>query len=410
MSRQVVSSPPRRSLADYSWKVLGVREFAINIVINGAIAYLVYRHATRVPVTGWLSLLVICGPMSFILPLLTTFFGRMNGVTARRAGRAGRVWVPETRWISAAWKSAFLTACVVAPIACAAFYAFAIAAPGVTLSRESAIVFVALYSGVLAYFLHTYAAIRADRLGIESNAAAYQPIGSHGDRRMIVEAKDVSKIFGVDEPRVQALRNANLEIQTGELLAIVGPSGSGKSTLLHILGGLEFPTTGQVLVDGVDLSELDDDARTIFRRQRIGFVFQRFNLLPNLSAVQNVALPLLLDRTPLAQATERARAMLSRVDMTAREKSYPKMLSGGEQQRVAIARALVTAPALILADEPTGQLDSDNSRKIIDLLRTLVSESSHTVVIVTHDGAVASRADRQLSVLDGRVSEIAGKP
>lgn len=407
MSQEATVASPSRSLADYSWKVLGVREFVISVVINALIAYFVYRSAVRVPITGWLSLLVICGPMSFILPLLTTYFGYMNGVIARSAGRAGQVWAPGTRWKGKALKAALLTACAVAPCAFATFYAFDLLLPGLTLSRASAVVFVAAYGGALGYFLHARAAIQADQLRARADITRPDMKAGASQRERIVEAKNVSKVFGIAEPRVEALRNLDLQIQAGELLAIVGPSGSGKSTLLHILGGLESPTTGEVLVEGIDLQRLDDDARTVFRRQRIGFVFQRFNLLPNLSALQNVALPLLLDQIPSSEATQRAREMLARVSMMARESSYPATLSGGEQQRVAIARALVTSPALILADEPTGQLDSDNSRRIIDLLRTLVSENSHTVVIVTHDDAVASRADRQLRVLDGCVSEIA---
>jgi putative ABC transport system ATP-binding protein len=222
----------------------------------------------------------------------------------------------------------------------------------------------------------------------------------------ILEAQEISKIYGAAEPRVTALQHVDLTVATGELVAIVGPSGSGKSTLLHILGGLDFPTAGRVLVDGTDLARLDDDRRTIFRRQRIGFVFQRFNLLPNLTAIQNVALPLLLDQVSWAERTRRAREMLALVGLGQRQESLPRTLSGGEQQRVAIARALVTAPALILADEPTGMLDSANGQLVTQMLRTLVSERSQTVLIVTHDNWVASQADRRLHVLDGQVSEI----
>lgn len=222
----------------------------------------------------------------------------------------------------------------------------------------------------------------------------------------ILVTQQVSKTYGSAEPRVEALRQVDLEVAAGELVAIVGPSGSGKSTLLHLLGGLDFPTAGRVLIEGSDLCQLDDDQRTIFRRQRIGFVFQRFNLLPNLTAVQNVALPLMLDRVPAAERIQRARQMLALVGLTPRENSYPKTMSGGEQQRVAIARALVTSPALILADEPTGMLDSGNSRHISGLLRALVTEQSQTVVIVTHDDGVAALADRRIRVLDGRVTEI----
>ncbi len=221
----------------------------------------------------------------------------------------------------------------------------------------------------------------------------------------ILTAQQLSKIYGSGETQVTALRDVNLSVQTGEFIAIFGPSGSGKSTLLNVLSGLEFPTSGRVLIEGQELATMDDDRRTVFRRRRIGFVFQRFNLLPHMTAIQNVALPLLLDGLALAQRSARAEAMLGQVGMSHRAGNTPRTMSGGEQQRVAIARALVTGPALILADEPTGMLDSQNSQNVILLLRKLVTEQQHTVVMVTHDAWAASQADRRVQVRDGVVTE-----
>ncbi len=221
----------------------------------------------------------------------------------------------------------------------------------------------------------------------------------------ILTAEHVAKSFGEGSARFYALSEVTLQIAKGEFLAILGPSGSGKSTLLHILGGVETPTTGRVLLEGRDLSRLDDDGRTILRRRRIGFVFQRINLLPNLTAIENVMLPLLIEGVSRPEREVRASEMLEVVGMNQRAFSFPATLSGGEQQRVAIARALVTRPALILADEPTGSLDSANGRHITRLLRDLVSNEGHTVVVVTHDAWVASQADRRVQVHDGRLVE-----
>jgi putative ABC transport system ATP-binding protein len=396
-----------RSLSGYAWRVLGPRELLINLLINGLIAWWVYRHTSQVPVVGWLSVLVIVGPMSFIMPVLTTYFGYLNGVNARRWGRAGRPWTAGTFWQSKAWWEGLCAAAVAGPLSVIALLTIESIRPGLGFSRIGAMILVGGYGGLLSYFLHARAAIRAGRLGDQSPFAFRSESGSNtGERTVILDAQKVSKVYGAHGPRVDALRDVSLEIRAGELLAIVGPSGAGKSTLLHILGGLEFPSAGRVLVEGVDLSQLEDEARTIFRRQRIGFVFQRFNLLPNLTATQNVALPLMLDRVPSAERIGRARDMLNLVGMSQRESSYPSMLSGGEQQRVAIARALVTSPALILADEPTGMLDSGNSRQVSGLLRQLATERGQTVVMVTHDRDLARQADRQVQVLDGRVSEI----
>jgi putative ABC transport system ATP-binding protein len=187
------------------------------------------------------------------------------------------------------------------------------------------------------------------------------------------------------------------------MLAIKGRSGSGKSTLLTLLGGVDVPTSGQVLLEATDLATLDDDQRTLIRRRRIGFVFQAFNLLPILTAEENVALPLELDGVAAAQARERAAKMLELVGLAARRTHLPGKMSGGEQQRVAIARALVIEPAIVLADEPTGNLDSANSKRITQVLRELVDQHGQTIVLVTHDSAVAEHADRVIYLLDGRV-------
>ena len=181
----------------------------------------------------------------------------------------------------------------------------------------------------------------------------------------------------------------------------MGPSGSGKSTLLHILGGVETPTSGQVLLEGVDLATMNDDQRTLLRRERMGFIFQSFNLLPAFTAEENVALPLELGGTPSAEARRRAAESLRLVGMSHRRDHVPSTMSGGEQQRVAIARALVMRPALLLADEPTGNLDSANGRQVTTLLRRLVTQEEQTIVMVTHDANVAAHADRLIRLRDG---------
>ena len=219
----------------------------------------------------------------------------------------------------------------------------------------------------------------------------------------VLETRGLTKTYGSGELRVEALRGVDLTIELGEFLAIMGPSGSGKSTLLHLLGGVDAPSSGQVLLEGVDLASLSDDRRTIMRRQRIGFVFQTFNLLPTLSAQRNVSLPLELDATPTEEARQRAQACLELVGMHHRGSHLPGALSGGEQQRVAIARALVIKPALLLADEPTGNLDSGNGRQVTALLRKLVDEHQQTIVMVTHDRGVAAHVDRLVHLRDGLI-------
>ncbi len=223
---------------------------------------------------------------------------------------------------------------------------------------------------------------------------------------MILEARELSKTYGAGETRVEALRDVNLQISGGEIVAIMGPSGSGKSTLLSLLGGVDTPSSGQVLLEGVDLSTRDDNQRTLIRRRRLGFIFQAFNLLPILTAVENVALPLELDGIPSSEARRRALEALDQVDLAARRSHFPGMLSGGEQQRVAIARALVIQPALLLADEPTGNLDSTNGQRIMELLRILVDEHQQTIVMVTHDVDIGRAANRVIRLRDGRVAGI----
>jgi putative ABC transport system ATP-binding protein len=221
----------------------------------------------------------------------------------------------------------------------------------------------------------------------------------------IIEAVGVTKSFYIGELHVDAVRGIDLAVRKGELLAIVGPSGSGKSTLLNLLGAIETPTTGQVLLEGVDVATLNDTERTLLRRRRIGFIFQAFNLLPTLSAIENVALPLELDGVSESAARERAFGALELVDLSHRHDHVPSMMSGGEQQRVAVARALVIQPAIVLADEPTGNLDSVNSAQVMGLLRDLVDSRGHTVIIVTHDNDIAAQADRTVHVRDGKLED-----
>lgn len=217
----------------------------------------------------------------------------------------------------------------------------------------------------------------------------------------IIEAVGVTKSFFNGALHVDAVRGIDLGVRQGEMLAIVGPSGSGKSTLLNLLGAIETPTTGHVLLEGTDMATLNDTERTLLRRRRIGFIFQAFNLLPTLSAIENVALPLELDGINESAARERASEALELVDLSDRHDHVPSMMSGGEQQRVAVARALVIQPAIVLADEPTGNLDSVNSAQVMRLLRDLVDSRGQTVIIVTHDSDVAAQADRTVHVRDG---------
>jgi putative ABC transport system ATP-binding protein len=213
----------------------------------------------------------------------------------------------------------------------------------------------------------------------------------------------VSRTYGSGASAVHAVRDVSLQIDRGSFVTIVGASGSGKSTLLNMVGTLDRPDRGKVFVDGTDLYALGDDALTRFRRDRIGFVFQFFHLLPTLSALENAMLPAELAGRGGKAAREKARALLSSVGLAAREEHRPDQLSGGEMQRVAIARALMMDPPLLLADEPTGNLDSTTGRSILELLEGLVEED-RTVVLVTHDPSVAQQGDRVLTMADGQLA------
>jgi putative ABC transport system ATP-binding protein len=228
----------------------------------------------------------------------------------------------------------------------------------------------------------------------------------------VVATERLTKVYGKGETAVTALEDINLHLDPGEFVAVMGPSGCGKSTLLHLVGGLDRPTSGRVMLDGRDLAELDDATLTQLRRRQIGFVFQFFNLIPVLSAAENAALPLFLDGLKPAQARARAEAWLVRLGLPDRLGHRPDQLSGGEQQRVAIARALVAEPALLLADEPTGNLDTRAGDGIAHLLQQVSDEWGQTVLMVTHDPRIAAYADRILFLRDGRMvddTQLAGQ-
>jgi putative ABC transport system ATP-binding protein len=210
-------------------------------------------------------------------------------------------------------------------------------------------------------------------------------------------------VYGKGTTAVTALNQLNIEIRPGEFVAVMGPSGCGKSTLLHLIGGLDQPTSGRVLLNGQELSSLKDDDLTALRRRQIGLVFQFFNLIPVLSAAENAALPLVLDGVKQSEAREKAETWLTRIGLAGRMTHRPDQLSGGEQQRVAIARALVAEPALVLADEPTGNLDSRAADEIALLLRQISGEWHRTVLMVTHDPRIAAHADRIIFLKDGTI-------
>ena len=221
------------------------------------------------------------------------------------------------------------------------------------------------------------------------------------DQPPILETIALTKTYGSGGMEVHALDHVDLAVRPGEFVAVMGPSGCGKSTLLNLVGGLDSPTSGSVRLDGSDLTELGDDKVTILRRRRIGFVFQFFNLIPVLNAIENAALPLVLDG--IADADERARGWLERVGLGDRLTNRPDQLSGGQQQRVAVARALSTEPALVLADEPTGNLDSASATEIAELLQQVARTWGRSVLMVTHDPRIASYADRLVLMNDGRI-------
>jgi putative ABC transport system ATP-binding protein len=221
--------------------------------------------------------------------------------------------------------------------------------------------------------------------------------------KIILEARNLRKKYQMGEMEVQALGGLDFQVTKGEFVAIMGPSGSGKSTMLHLLGGLDVPTEGEVTLAGQQLSVLDDKQATLVRRHNIGFVFQFFNLLPTLTAEENIALPLVIDGKNLRQYQSRIDALLALVGLSERRHHKPDQLSGGEQQRVALARALVTEPAIVLADEPTGNLDSKTGTLIMELLQRSCQELEQALIAVTHDARAATYADRVVFLRDGKI-------
>lgn len=218
----------------------------------------------------------------------------------------------------------------------------------------------------------------------------------------ILEVKNLSKNYGKGDTMVKALDNVSFSVEKGEFVAIIGPSGSGKSTLLHILGGVDVPTSGNVIINDTDISTLDETALAIFRRRQIGLVYQFYNLIPILTVEENLTLPLLLDgRKPDKKQIDE---LIKKLGLEKRLDHLPNQLSGGQQQRVSIGRALVNHPALMLADEPTGNLDSENSKEIVALLRHFNKALNQTVIIITHDEKIALSADRIISIEDGKIT------
>jgi putative ABC transport system ATP-binding protein len=217
----------------------------------------------------------------------------------------------------------------------------------------------------------------------------------------ILKVHNLSKIYGKGDTQIKALDDVSFSVEKGEFVAIMGPSGSGKSTLLHILGGVDTPSSGQVLVDGTDICALDQTRLAIFRRRQIGLIYQFYNLIPILNVEENITLPLLLDERSLDEA--RLKEIVATLGLADRVSHLPNQLSGGQQQRVSIGRALINNPALILADEPTGNLDSSNAKEIIALLKLSNQRYHQTLIVVTHDRDIALQADRIITFGDGRI-------
>ena len=218
----------------------------------------------------------------------------------------------------------------------------------------------------------------------------------------LMQIQHLSKVYGQGENQVRAVDDISFTVEKGEFLAIIGPSGSGKSTLLHILGGVDRPTSGKVFVDGQDVYAQNEDQLAIFRRRQVGLIYQFYNLIPVLNVVENMTLPVLMDGRQVNQ--ERLEELLDVLGLRGREKYLPNQLSGGQQQRVSIGRALMNAPAVVLADEPTGNLDSKNSQEIVKLLKMSNKKYGQTLVIITHDENIALQAHRVIAIEDGRIT------
>ena len=221
----------------------------------------------------------------------------------------------------------------------------------------------------------------------------------------MIQLKDICKFYQVGDDRVRALDHANLHIYPHEFVSIIGPSGSGKSTMMNIIGCLDVADAGEYLLDGLPIESYSENQLAKIRNEKIGFVFQQYNLIPKLTAEENVELPLIYQKVPKRERVERVREALDKVNMYPRAKHLPTELSGGQQQRVSIARAIVTRPKLILADEPTGALDSKTSREIIDIFHDLHCQGN-TIVLITHDNNIAKQAQRSIHILDGQISEV----
>lgn len=218
----------------------------------------------------------------------------------------------------------------------------------------------------------------------------------------LIEVKNLNKIYGSGEAEVKALKNINLNIEQGEFVAIVGQSGSGKSTLLHLIGGVDIPSSGEVIIDGKNIYKLKEKELSILRRRKLGFIFQFFNLIPVLTAQENIEMPVLLDNEKIDK--KYMSELLRILGLEERKNNYPSQLSGGQQQRVSIGRALANKPSIILADEPTGNLDSKNSKEVLELLKYCAKKYNQTLILITHDINIAKSADRVITIEDGEIT------
>ena len=219
----------------------------------------------------------------------------------------------------------------------------------------------------------------------------------------ILRVENLTKIYGKGENEVRALDDVSFSVNKGEFIAVIGPSGSGKSTLLHILGGVDRPTSGRVLMDGKDVYAQNEEQLAIFRRRQVGLIYQFYNLIPVLNVTENITLPVLMDGQKVN--SDRLKELITTLKLDGRENHLPNQLSGGQQQRVSIGRALMNAPAVVLADEPTGNLDSKNSKEIVDLLKISNEKYGQTLIVITHDESIALQADRIISIDDGKITK-----